>query len=286
MNYLNIVKMKTQIQSYFKIMLTTMMVIIVGMTFAQTKGNGNVKTEKRNTADFTGIKLLCSADLYIHQGSTSVEVKADENILKFIKTTVNDGVLEINVKNRSFRSATVLEVHVSLSNLEMLKSLGSGDIKFVDTFKAHDLLVNMSGSGDLEADFDVTNLELKVNGSGDTELSGIGGTFKISVSGSGDLDAEELKLEDCFVKNNGSGDIALSGKTNSLTVTAAGSGDIDSYNLTAVNATINNSGSADITLNIVEELKIRLNGSGDVTYRGNPTKVDVSSRGSGEVYKK
>ncbi len=278
--------MKTQIRNYFKIMLTAMMVVIVGISFAQTKGNGKVVTEKRSTGDFTGIKLLCSADLYIHQGSTSVEVKADENIIKYIETTVTDGVLEINVKNKGFRSVTVLEVYISVPNLEVIKSLGSGDIKFVDTFKAHDLLINMSGSGDLDADFDASNLELNVNGSGDTEITGIGGAFKVSVAGSGDVEAQDLKLEDCFVKNNGSGDIFLNGKTNNLTVNVGGSGDVEAYNLTAVRATISSNGSSDITLNVVEELQVMINGSGDVTYRGNPAKVDVSSRGSGEVYKK
>lgn len=258
---------------------------IVGIGYAQIKGNGNVITEDRNTGDFTGIKLACSADVFISQGSTSVKVKVDENIIKLVKTTVEDGVLKIDVKGKSIRSVTVFEVYISLPSLDMLKNSGSGDIEFKGTFKANDLFIGNNGSGDIDAEFDVTNLELKLNGSGDIELEGINGTFKVSNSGSGDVDVEGLKLEECYVKGAGSGDIDLSGKTNNLTITNAGSGDVSAYNLTAVNASVSNSGSADITLNVVEKLQARLNGSGDVTYRGDP-QVEVKSSGSGEVYKK
>ena len=278
--------MKTMSRINTKLIITLALIIITGIGFSQTKGNGKVVTQERNTGDFTAIKLTCSADLYISQGSTSVTVKADENILDMIETTVSNGVLEINVKGRGFRSVSALEVHVTIPTLKTLKNSGSGDIEFEGVFKAVDLFIGISGSGDLEADFDVKNLELKVNGSGDTELSGVRGTFKVSISGSGDLEAEDLRLEDCFIKNTGSSDIELEGKTNSLTVNMAGSGDLSAYNFTSVNASVTNSGSADITLNVVEKLQVTLNGSGDLTYRGNPTKVDVRSNGSGDIYKK
>lgn len=267
-------------------LITLAFIFVAGNTYAQTKGNGKVISQERNTSDFSEIKLTCSADLYISQGSTSVTVKTDENLQELIETKVENGTLVIGTNGRGFRSVTKLEVHISLQELSMLKNSGSGDIKFVDVFKTEDLYVGISGSGDLDADIDVRNLELKVNGSGDTDLSGVRGTFKVSNSGSGDLEAENLKLENCYVKNTGSGDLEFSGKTNEITIVVAGSGDLDAYNLTAVTAKVTNSGSSDITLNVVEKLQVTLNGSGDLTYRGNPEKVDVRSNGSGDVYKR
>lgn len=278
--------MKTLSRINKNIIAAVIMAMIAVSSFAQVSGNGNVITQERNTGDFTGIKLTCSADLYISQGNTSVTVKADENIIETVKTTVDNGVLEIDVKGRGFRSVRVLEVYVSLPNLGKLNNSGSGDIEFKGIFNANDLTIGLSGSGDLDADFDVRNLEIKANGSGDMEITGIKGALKISISGSGDLEAEGLKLEDCYVKNSGSGDIELVGKTNNLTVAIAGSGDFNAYNFVAVNASVSNSGSSDIALNVVEKLQVILNGSGDLTYRGNPSKVDVKSNGSGEVYKK
>ncbi len=278
--------MKTIFRKNVKFIFAVALVLVASIGYTQTKGSGNVITDDRNTGDFTSIKLTCSADLYISQGSKSVTVKADDNIIEMVETTVENGTLVIGVKGRGFRSISVLEVYITTPDLDKLKNSGSGDIVFNDTFTATELFIGINGSGDLHAKFDVRNLELQVSGSGDTELTGVRGIFKVSNSGSGDLDAESLKLEECYIKNSGSGDMELVGKTNNLTATINGSGDFDGYNLTAVNATISNSGSSDITVNVVEKLQVSLNGSGDLTYRGNPEKVDVRSNGSGDVYRK
>ena len=278
--------MKTILSKNSRIIIILALVLVASIGFSQTKGSGNVISVDRNTGDFTGVKLTCSADLYISQGSTAVTVRADDNIVDKVETTVENGTLVISVKGRGFRSISVLEVYITTPDLTKIKNSGSGDITFKNTFRANDLFIGINGSGDLDAKFDVRNLELKVSGSGDTELTGVRGIFKVSNSGSGDLDAEGLKLEECYIKNSGSGDMELEGKTNNLTATINGSGDLDGYNLTSVNATISNSGSSDVTVNVVEELQVVLNGSGDLTYRGNPTKVDVRSNGSGDVYRK
>ena len=259
---------------------------MTSISFSQTRGSGNVKSEDRKTGSFSAVKLSCSADLFISQGSTSVTVKTDDNILELVETKVENGTLHIDIKGRGFRSVKVLEVYITMPELTNLKNSGSGDIEIKDAFKASDLVIGLNGSGDLDANLNANNLELRVSGSGDTELTGVRGTFKVSILGSGDLDAEGLKLENCYIKNSGSGDMELSGKTNSLDASNMGSGDVNGYNLLTVDAVVTNSGSGDVTLNVVEKLNVTLNGSGDLTYRGNPTNVDVRERGSGEVYKK
>jgi len=278
--------MKTHLRKKSRLIFTLVLIFVAGMGFSQTKGSGNVTAVDRSTADFTSIKLTCSADLYISQGSTAVTVKADDNIVDMVKTTVENGTLVVSIKGRGFRSIKVLEVYITTPNLSKLVNSGSGDIYFENKFSANDLYIGVLGSGDMEANFDVRNLELRVSGSGDTELTGVRGVFKVSNTGSGDLEAMGLKLEECYLKNSGSGDIELDGKTNNLTVEIRGSGDLDGYNLTSVNAKVSSSGSSDVTLNVVENLQVTLNGSGDLTYRGNPEKVDVRSNGSGDVYRK
>lgn len=269
-----------------RIILTTLAVLVTMFATAQVRGNGKVVKETRSVDNFSEIKLTCSADLYITQGPVNVVVETDENIQEYVKTEVDEGMLYIGTKGRGFRSVNKLEVHITVPDLEKIMNSGSGDFYFEDTYKAKDLFIDINGSGDLDANFNAVNLELKINGSGDSDISGVVGELRISVSGSGDIDAENLKLENCYVKNSGSGDISLEGKTNSLIVNQVGSGDLDAYRLVAVDATINNSGSSDITVDVVESLKVTLNGSGDLTYRGNPKKVDVRSNGSGDVYRR
>lgn len=276
--------MKTKMK--ISIVITIVLVMIVSLGFSQVRGSGNVITQERDVSNFSAIRLTSFANLYIRQGDKSVTVKTDDNVMDLVETEVENGTLVIGIKGRGLRNVKTLDVFITIPDLNKIKNSGSGDITFKNTFKASDLYIGISGSGDLEANFDVKDLELKVSGSGDSEISGVTGNFKVSISGSGDLEAENLRLTDCVIKNAGSGDIELSGKTNNLTASIMGSGDLDGYNLYAVNVTVSNSGSSDVSVNAIESLKVVLNGSGDLIYRGNAAKVDVKSNGSGEVYKK
>lgn len=275
--------MKTIINKMTTVILTAL-IFSVTITNAQVRGNGNVVSEDRNPGSFTSIEVNNSADIYITEGSSNtVTVKTDENILPIITTKVSDGVLVVS-NSKSFRSAEVLEVHVTMKNIHKLTSSGSGDI-YCKGVSGTDVYVRLNGSGDFEADFSVKNLELKLNGSGDAEVSGVRGQLQIYISGSGDVEADDLQLETCSMKIMGSGDIKLNGSAAKLTVRQTGSGDVNAYNLKAVDVTVSNSGSGDMVVHAIESLDVSLNGSGDVTYTGSP-RVNIEAHGSGDVYRK
>ncbi len=82
---------------------------------------------------------------------------------------------------------------------------------------------------------------------------------------------------------SGSGDMNLSGKTIDFEATISGSGDIKAYDLIADNVEATVSGSADIKVTANKMLKARVSGSGDISYRGNPEKVDTKTSGSGDI---
>jgi hypothetical protein len=252
----------------------------------QIKGNGNVQSQDRNVGSFTGIKNSCSADVFISKGeSGAIKVVADENLLEYITTTVQNGILAIDTKG-SFWNSKKMEVYVTMNNLASLELNGSGNVSCSDALGGNNVNVRLSGSGDLKINLEVKNLDLAISGSGNANFSGVRGDLKVSISGSGDVEASNLQLENCNTSTNGSGDMNLSGSAVNLSVKISGSGDINAYNLKAVNAKITCNGSGDTVINVVDNLQVSLNGSGDVTYTGSPSMVDVDARGSGEVYKK
>ena len=63
----------------------------------------------------------------------------------------------------------------------------------------------------------------------------------------------------------------------------SGSGDIRAYDLQADFVDAQVSGSADIRVTANEMLKARVSGSGDISYKGNPKKIDTKSSGSGDI---
>lgn len=248
----------------------------------------DVDTQSRTVSPFTSISLMCSADLYITQGNTQeVTVKADSKNIDMLQTRVENGTLIIDTK-KHFGSLSfhVLEVHITVKQLDKISDFGSGDIKVQGGFKASDFVVSLHGSGDFNGDLDVQNMKLNVRGSGDANFHGVKGTFQLSVMGSGDVEAYNLQLQSCSVESMGSGDVELSGTTKELSLSQKGSGDFNGYGLKTETVNISNFGSGDALVNVNQAIRARLFGSGDVLYRGGPDKVNVTAMGSGGVYKK
>ncbi len=77
--------------------------------------------------------------------------------------------------------------------------------------------------------------------------------------------------------------MTLKGKTNNLDVRVAGSGDIHGFGLQANHTTVSIAGSGDASVVSNESLKARVSGSGDIEYKGNPTKEDTKVSGSGSI---
>lgn len=264
------------------------MLLISDQALAQwgrsVKGNGNLKSQEREVGNFSGIKVNCSADVYIQQGEkTSVLVKADENLLELIETEVSGDILKIDI-NGNISRVKQMVVIVTVTNLNEIQINGSGDVDSENTIKGIDLEIGINGSGNVELDLDMKNVKTSINGSGDVELSGVAGNFELKVSGSGSFEGKELRLNLCNISVYGSGDVELSGSANSIEVVQSASGDINLYNLDAQDATVNTSGSGDVVVSVSGKLKAKLRGSGDLTYKGTPTSVDVNATGSGDVY--
>jgi hypothetical protein len=55
-------------------------------------GSGNIVTEVRETGSFTGIRVSGGFEVELrHAGNEEVIVEADDNIIKYINTTVRKG---------------------------------------------------------------------------------------------------------------------------------------------------------------------------------------------------
>jgi len=245
-----------------------------------------VVTQDRDVGSFKGIHQSTSADVFITNGNTiTVKVKADADKIDKITTEVVDGILNIGSKNNIGNMRT-LEVYITMPTLDILKNSGSGDISIGGGIPGNDVLVQISGSGDLDAELAAKNLKLMIAGSGDVAMTGIRGDLSIKIAGSGDVQAGDLTLNDCEIEVAGSGDVKLKGKGDKLSIKSSGSGDINGYGLVAADVNIKSNGSGDLLVNAAEKISAVLNGSGDLTYYGSPEYVDVESNGSGEVYRK
>ena len=125
-----------------------------------------------------------------------------------------------------------------------------------------------------------------INGSGDLVMKSVNNSpnFEYQINGSGDLKAN-VSAGKCRGSINGSGDVQIEGKANTYDLEINGSGDVKAFNFECKEVDIQIAGSGDAQVNATEVLKISIAGSGDVSYKGDPKKVNQKIAGSGEIRK-
>ena len=220
---------------------------LAGMA-ASVRGSGHSATETRALADFQAIALSGSMDLEVRQGvAQSVQVRADDNLLALLETTVESGgngpTLHVRwKKGENVHSGSRVRVSVTLPRLVALATSGSGDMK-VESFTTPSLQLSISGAGDAKLNqLNTDELSIRIAGSGDVSGSGKATKLKIGISGSGDVQLADLAADEVSVKIAGSGDAAVNaGKT--LDVSIAGSGDVSYTGNAAVKLSTTGSGS-------------------------------------------
>ena len=190
-------------------------------------GNGNIRSEKRNTGDFKSVKTSGSIDVEINSGDTyAVTVEDDDNLLPYIVTEVNDGTLDIHYKNNTSINNDHAKVYVTAPSLDKVVVSGSTDVDIRDVLKnSQKIEMSISGSGNIKGAVDAPAISVEVSGSGNVDLKGSTKDFDCSVSGSGDINCGKLQSENATVKIMGSGNAHVFASVH-LTASTFGSGDV------------------------------------------------------------
>jgi hypothetical protein len=212
----------------------------------KVRGNGNITTETRKTSDYESVSSAGSFDVKLVEGREGrITLKGEENLMKYIIVEVKRGKLIIKVKkNVNIRFTKKFLVTVPYRSIEGVALAGSGDIINTGTIKSNNFKLALSGSGDIDLKVDANKIRTSIAGSGNIKLNGNSSSLTCSIAGSGDIRAYGLK-------------------TKSIAVSVAGSGNVRTT--------------------VSESIKVRVAGSGSVYYKGNPSKIDSKSAGSGSV---
>jgi hypothetical protein len=124
--------------------------------------------------------------------------------------------------------------------------------------------VQVGGSGN----FTGTDLKLK--------------SLNLFLSGSGSINLVNLVADSIKLVNSGL--TSLSGNVKSQEIIISGTGEYKAKDLQSNTATVEIDGSGQATLNVINQLNIIINGSGQVSYLGNPN-IQQQVIGSGTVKK-
>lgn len=209
-----------------------------------TTGKGPSTTTELAVAPFQRLVLKSSLDVRLVQGAEQkVEVQGPSNLAELVNTQVVDGTWTVEVKE-CFRTRPAMFVLITIQDLQAITIQGSGNIQSKGAFIADALDLTIQGSGDMDLDLSATRIKATVQGSGDVLLRGSTSYFETRIQGSGDVNTLELAATDVKASIMGSGDVAV--QCNGV-------------------------------------LDASIMGSGNISYRGIPTEVLQSIKGSGSI---
>lgn len=209
-------------------------------------GEGETTFATRNIEKFTEIELNLDADVYITDSlEQSCMISAQENLMPVIETRLKGQKLIIS-SEKNIQNNKPIIIYLSANRLSAIELNGSGKITGNNSIKSDNLLLHVSGSGEMNLQVITNHLKADLSGSGTLTLHGSANDCKMEISGSGVIDAFNLNTGDCDVRISGSGKIF---------VMPAG------------------------------ELNADISGSGSVRYKGTPAKINSAVSGSGNIEK-
>lgn len=237
--------------------------VVTALLVGCTVGSGDLASETREVTGFTAIDLQGSGEVLVTvDGTESLTIEAEDNIIPLLRTEVRGGVLELALRPRARPTEDVV-FRVTAETIDALEVSGSGGMS-ATAIEGGDLAVAVSGSGAVDVD-GVT-----------------AGAVSARVSGSGAIALTDIAATTVDVQISGSGAIDVAGVADRLDATVTGSGDLGAEELVVDDAEVTVSGSGSALVNATATLDVSLTGSGDVEYVGDPS-VTVESSGSGDV---
>jgi hypothetical protein len=234
--------MKTKL---FSIAILLAGVALLGLSscmFNCVHGSGTAASETRKVSDFSRIDISGGFKVILKQDSSlSVKITADDNLLKYIKTTVNGSKLRIYTR-RNFCNSGQTIVYIGVRHLEEVKASGGIEVESDGKITTQDIHLRLSGATKITMDLNAANVT--TDGSGATELN-------------------------------------LKGQASSHNIDLRGSGKVNALDFVVGNCEIQTSGVGHSEVNVLHQLSIHSTGASEVKYRGNPSvnsdKIGASS---------
>jgi hypothetical protein len=226
------------------LMVCVAVLTVSGCNAFVTRGSGDLITEERQVSNFDRVELSGVGEVVITQdGSESLSIETDDNIMKYVEVVVENGTLKLGFKDGvNFMSPSRLVFSVSVDDLTGVAVSGSGDIES-DMLKTDRFDVAISGSGDVQiADISTGEVNTDISGSGEVYLSGDASAQDLTISGSGKYQAGDVCSASVMVNVSGSGSATVCA-TESLESNISGSGSVNYYGQPMINSTGSGSGS-------------------------------------------
>lgn len=187
-----------------KIVVLTILVVFPYVTFSQVaKGNGKIKTDIRELTGFTKLIVQGSFELYLTQGEAEgVRIEADENLVEFFQTRMDDKTLYITM-SADLKKSSQLNVTVSFKELQQITLLDEIGLKSEKVLQFSNITIINSGLSKIEMEMYASSCSIELNDGSFALLKGYSEVFECKLHDESELQAAELQTDYCKVKASG-----------------------------------------------------------------------------------
>lgn len=217
-------------------------------TFASCNVGINNYSENIEIEGVKRLKLSGVFNVNISQyDQESLEISGSEDLVKKLKVKQTGDLLELTLSEKDqggFLKNNSVQVNLVIADLTELHFNGAGNIKTSEIMSLENLRITGNGVGNIQLEIAAESVDSKLN----------------------------------FV-----GNMELKGETNELKLVNEGIGNIDASQFTAQKVNLVSSGIGAVSVHCEDELSLRVDGIGSVSYTGNPTVISEKVSGLGKV---
>lgn len=229
------------------ILLAAAIILIMASScirFTGTIGSGNAISEERKVDGFNKISVSAGINLFIKQdGSETLKIEAEDNVMPIIITEVKNGRLEIRYKqflSFGFSATKPVNVYVSVKKLDEINASSGARVK-AEEIKTDNFKVNLSSGALGEIIVLVTQIDADASSGSIIKISGKTDKQNINLSSSGNYDAENLTSKTAYV-NVSSGSSAKINASDKLDVNISSGGIVQYIGTPKVSSNISSGG--------------------------------------------
>jgi hypothetical protein len=198
-----------KINKFLAVIVFLGVVFNINSSVLAQENNENITIQKRSLPDFNKIDISGDLTVILNQDNEKlIEIQADSNILKDIKTSVKNDVLKITGKSKK----SPVKIFVTCKDINSIKVSSVSTIKGESEIKADKLEIQSSGATDITLNLNVKELFTDISGASNVALSGTAYVHNAEISGASELKAYDLLTQKTFIDVNGAGSAQIDAK--------------------------------------------------------------------------
>jgi hypothetical protein len=207
------------------ISLILISLIMISCKLTGVRGNGDLVNEVRDIDQFEKIDVSGNYEVELNVGKTTrLEIIAESNLLKYIKTRVKKNTLYISSK-KNLRPREDLKIIIDCPKLYAIECSGVNDI-FAQGIESDRFDIDLSGAGSINISGKTEYLKIDVSGAADLMARDFL-TENVRIDVSGAANAEVYAAISCDAEVSGAGYIELYGDAKDVNMDISGAGSLE-----------------------------------------------------------